>query len=314
MPLVLFMATTSAYADPKDKPDAEAARMFHEAVAAANQARDDKAIALLLAAVARDPQPDYIANLGVCEMNAKHYRDAAEHLAFYLRTVRTMSDEDRALIEGMLKKAEAQLGWMTVHVDVAGADIFIDDKHVGVSPLSRPVYVDAGKRKVQVLKDNLGHSRVVDVGAGSKPVLEILIAPPPALKVITNQVTDKPSTPPPNTRNKKIIYAGIASSAVLGAIGIGTTIGASNVAVSSYERWLDNQCTRAKPDCLSEFEDAQTTKAILGNTAVVAFVGGGIIGLATTIYALRGSKKPAPPKVSVTFSANEWSIGWRGTF
>lgn len=312
--LVLLASTQPARADTSDKPDEEAAKLFHEAAIAANQGRDDKAIALMLAAVARDPQPHYIANLGISEVNAKRYRDGAEHIASYLRTVRTLSDEDRTVLLGMLKEAEEKIGLLTLHVDSPGADIFIDDKHVGLSPLQQPIYVDAGKHKIQILKDDVGHTRIIEVEAGSKPVLEIVVAPPPIATVISTPLVDKPIAPPPNPRNTKIIYAGIASSAILGAVGIGTTIGATYINGSSYEHWLYNGCVRANATCLNAFEEAQGKKSILGTTAIVAFVGSGVIGLATTIYALRGSKKPDPPNVTLTLGPQELGIGWRGSF
>lgn len=313
--LLASTSVTRADTDSSGKPDEEAKRIFLEAIVAANQARDDKAIALMLAAVARDPQPDYIMNLGVCEMNVKRYRDAAEHIAFYLRTVDTLSDEERTLLAGMLKKAEEKLGSLTLHIDIAGADIFIDDKHVGLSPLQYPVYVDAGKHKIQIVKDNLGHTRLIEVEAGSKPVFEIVMAPPASAPAIPATPVEKSPVIPRTTTTQKIFYAGIASSAVLGAIGIGTTVGASAVNASSYEQWAHDGCARANASCLNAFEESQRMKSVLGTTAIVAFVGSGIIGLATTIYALRSSKKAAPTtNVTLSLGPQELGIGWRGSF
>lgn len=85
-------------------------------------------------------------------------------------------------------------------------------------------------------------------------------------------------------------------------VGIGTAIGAGVTEANSISTWNDNGCARAKPNCLSDFNDAQSTKVALSVTSISTFVLGGLLGGATAAYAftdLFTPKKASAPHARV---------------
>ena len=68
-------------------------------------------------------------------------------------------------------------------------------------------------------------------------------------------------------------------------VGIGTGIGSAVTDSNSVSQWNDNKCARTNAQCMSDFNDAQSTSAALGNTSWVTLVLGGLVGGATATYA-----------------------------
>ncbi len=88
---------------------------------------------------------DIASNLGLAELGLKKSRDAAEHLAFALRTFPANGKPDhKKLVELSLARATADVGAVELTVSVDGAAIFVDDQRVGVAPLRDAVFLNPG--------------------------------------------------------------------------------------------------------------------------------------------------------------------------
>jgi hypothetical protein len=124
---------------------------FREAQAALEAQDVPKAYGLLLSLWEKNPTYDVAAVLGQVEIYQGKYLDAAGHLAFSVKN--TPADQGEALQRTLAEfsKAKEHVTTLRVAVDVAetksavdGAEIFVNGKSIGTSPLSTEVFVEPG--------------------------------------------------------------------------------------------------------------------------------------------------------------------------
>lgn len=94
------------------------------------------------------------ANLGWAEYELKLYRDAAEHLDYFLKnTPDDVSSKARMRIHDMFQQARQHIGALHIQVNIPGAEIFVNKRSIGVSPLKYSVFVEPGKHSVEADKE-----------------------------------------------------------------------------------------------------------------------------------------------------------------
>ncbi len=254
--------------------------------------------------------------LGWAEWMSGAPRDAAEHLAFFLREAKEIRPKERQEAETMLAHAKSKIGTVTIRVDAAGAELFLDGKRLGASPLATPLFVEPGNRKVEARKAGFRPVTLwVDVEPGSNPIVAIGLAkaktPKPPDMPIPNK--DKSESSARNT----LIYAGLGVGAALAAVGIGTAIGTAVTAAERDDTWYENQCTSSNPSCLSDFDAMEKKRFYLANTAFWCFVGAAAVGSATGIFTLVTAnhfKSARAPQTNVTLSVRGGGLALQGTF
>jgi hypothetical protein len=147
---------------------------------------------------AYDLIPNYrvLYNLGRVASAMHDYASALRHYRQYLTEGGAqLSGPRRVEVEGELQKLIGRVGQLRVIVDVAGAEITVDDVSVGVSPLPTAVAVNAGKRKVVAVAPHLPPvARLVDV-AGEESVTVTMAIPMP--RPIPLPEVAAPVAPPP---------------------------------------------------------------------------------------------------------------------
>ncbi len=235
-----------AFAQEKSAPAGEAARLYADGVKAARAGQWEVARAALLAAFERKPDAKRAANLGLVELMSGKPRDAAEHLSFFLREGQDVNDHDRQATEEMLAKAKASIGTVTIQVDTRGAEVLVDGRRVGTSPLADPVFMESGRRSIEVKKTGLTSLREeIDVAAGSAPVVTLKL--PPVLKPTVDPMhmpgLDKGA--PPETGAPRWRTWGVVSSAGVAAVGAGVGIGFSFAANAKNAAALEERDTLA---------------------------------------------------------------------
>lgn len=94
-------------------------------------------------------------NMAACEKNLRHYAKVLELVRRYLAEGGDkLDDKDRAEATDLLRTVEPLTTKLRVNVNVPGAEVAIDDVVVGTSPMTEPVIVDIGMRRVRVRKDD----------------------------------------------------------------------------------------------------------------------------------------------------------------
>lgn len=168
----------------------------------------------------------------------------------------------RAEVEGELPKLVGRVGHLRIMVDVAGAEVSVDDVPVGISPLAAPVLVNAGRRRVVASAPNLNAvARVVEV-AGEETVTVSLALPvprpsphpvaavaPPAPSFVRQRPRPAPA-PPPRKRQWPAVLGWTAT----GLLAAGTAV--TGVMALSSSRDLQ-QLRSDYPASLDELEAAQ---------------------------------------------------------
>jgi hypothetical protein len=161
-------------ADVKDVPGEtaemtdKARELYNQGSAALLKGRWGEAHANLLAAWSLKKHHQIAGNLGAAEMQLGRYREAAEHLAYYLREAPAAKQKERQSAQALLSEARKHIGALTIKVEPAGAEVLVDGAAVGRAPLSGEMFVDPGKRTIEARLEGFKTARAtVEVAAGS---------------------------------------------------------------------------------------------------------------------------------------------------
>jgi hypothetical protein len=232
---------------------------------------------------------DAAANLGNLELSLGMPRDAAEHLAFSLRTYAPTGTTPATLerTRQLLAQARAQVATLTIQVNVDGAEVTIDGQVVGRSPIAEEVYVDPGSRTLEARLAAYPTARVTisaEKGASQQVALKLdAPAPPP-----TGSATTTP--PPRRSRVPGVVLASVGGAAL--ATGIGLYAGGrAMVASGADER---DAILKVGHACVTgalnydarcpEVKSTATTANALQKAGVGLMVGAGAAAVGTVIY------------------------------
>src|SRR5262249_46401704 len=107
--------------------------------------------------------------LGECDFQSKHYRDAAEHLAYaMLEPAGQAPSGERERPEKLLKDAEAKVVALRIQVEPIGAEVLVNGRVVGKAPINGVVYAEAGSVLVEAKQDGYeSHSDKVEAAEGA---------------------------------------------------------------------------------------------------------------------------------------------------
>ena len=235
---------------------------------------------------AYDIAPNYrvLFNLGQASFELKDYPSALQAFEGYLTQGGDEIDaERRAVVEGELAKLKNYVARLELTVNVADAEVAVDDIVVGHTPLAEPLVVGVGRRKLTISKP--GHTplqRYVDVAGGETKPLELALAPiagpaaappPPA----------QPATPPDKPAGESDYTGFWISLAVTGVLASGATamgilaLGAN----SDYEAELDTYPTSA--DAISSARDDVKLFATLTDVFAALAIGSAGVTIALAI-------------------------------
>jgi hypothetical protein len=99
------------------------------------------------------PDVRLLWNMAACEKNLRHYGSALELLERYRREGELqMSASHRSEVMNVLNTLRTLVSTVHLTVSEVEAEVFVDDRPVGVTPLSRPIFVDLGMRRIRVRK------------------------------------------------------------------------------------------------------------------------------------------------------------------
>jgi hypothetical protein len=182
------------------------------------------------------PAYDVAILLGQTEFLLEKYRDAAEHLAIGLEYMPSADKTKVRRVKEYLGKAKAKVVTLTVSVSEPDAEIHVDDKMQGKSPLNRELYVDAGTRRVKATHPMYGSAEVnVEVAAGAEVPLTLKLvkvtAPePPAKPVAAPKARQRPAETAPAEPPKLDYHGGVETRAIILIGGSAVTLIAATTA------------------------------------------------------------------------------------
>jgi hypothetical protein len=95
----------------------------------------DKAIIELETSYELNPVPNVLYNLALCYDQLQKYADAVRYYHRYLDEEKNPPEDIRTLVEERILKLNQFLGSLKVTADVDGAEVYIDGKKIGETPL-----------------------------------------------------------------------------------------------------------------------------------------------------------------------------------
>ncbi len=229
---------------------------------------------------------DIAGNLGIAEAAIGKNRDAAEHLSFALRSFPANGKaEHRKLLELTFGQARAQVAALAITVAIERADIFVDGVRVGVTPLDGPIFVEPGARAIEAVLTGYKRARVqVDAAKGSSQAVEIALLPE------GSPGGDERSSL--GARKPVVIAGGVVGGAgvVMGAVFTVLANSKANDAATKNAALVkigpSAACGATPSTSCQAVQSAIRDQATFGNAAVWSFIGAGVVGVGTLVYAL----------------------------
>ena len=163
---------------------------------------------------------DIAANLGNLELSSWMARDAAEHLGFSVRNyaVTGTTPERLEKTKQLLAQARAQVAALTIQVNIEGAEVAIDGRVVGRSPIVEEVYVYLGSRTIEARLVSYPTARLtVNAEKGRAQQVTLTLEAPAPVPTASSTAT----VPPPLATgpSKPVLIAGGT------ATGVGVVLG-----------------------------------------------------------------------------------------
>jgi hypothetical protein len=161
-----------------DDPDKEARERYENAVKLYDDGAFDAALVELNRAAELRPSYKIYYNIGQVRFAMHDYAAAIDAYRQYLEKG---GDKVPAARRDQVQKELASLAQrvakLTIETDVSGAEVFIDDVSVGMTPLSAPVVVNSGIRRVSARHpDYLPQSRRLSIAGGQQDAIKFALA------------------------------------------------------------------------------------------------------------------------------------------
>jgi tetratricopeptide (TPR) repeat protein len=248
---------------------------------------------------------DIAGNLGEVELKLGQVREATEHLAFSLRQFpATGKESHRRMLQRLFDEARKQVVAYRVYVSVDGAQILLNGRVVGQSPLPDAVFAEPGKATIEAkLAGHEDTLQTFDSAKGWSEDVSLILRP----KKEAPSGDDKGREPPPSSsgfldgKSKGLVVGGAAvagAGLVLGIVATVVANGASGTADDELAALrADGRPCAADAAMMARCADQRSAleaQATWSNVALVSFAAGGAALAATAVYALWPSKKSEP--------------------
>jgi hypothetical protein len=176
MSALIVAAVNTAHADVKQ---ADARNHFDAGTLAFDQARFADAALEFEQAYALEPAWQVLYNLGAVYAALGRSAEAAAAFELYLEQGVGSIGADRGReVESELARQRAKTGELEITVSDSGAELRVDNRLVGRSPLPRPIRLSAGSHTVDaVLERRTSEHREVIVRAGDHARLSVTLVP-----------------------------------------------------------------------------------------------------------------------------------------
>ena len=168
-------APTAAQAQPPAAaPSDEASELFKKGNEAYKQKKWAEAEKAFEEAFALKQAYDIAGNLGDVELLQGKHQEAAEHLEYSLRNWPAGQEANRKRTAERYAEAKQKIGSLTLKVS-EGAEITVNGKSVGKSPLPGPVFVSPGAATVIATIGDKTMKKTVALDVGESREVEIVI-------------------------------------------------------------------------------------------------------------------------------------------
>ncbi len=256
MTMAAFQGPSYAQTQPKTSaPGAtvEEARVHYDrGIQAYDEGAYDTALIELRRAYDLAPSPKMLYNIGRVSLELNDYVSALKAFESYLADMGNLVPARRRQeVEKLIEKAKVRVARVLIKSNVNGADVTVDDVLVASTPLSAALSVNAGRRRISVIKSGrIPMTKVLDLeGAAAAEVTfdlpePVVLAPVPTVAAAAKTTHTPQSTTAPHdtTANAKAssgrshLWLGWAAA---GALAAGATV--TGILSLSASRELDDK-------------------------------------------------------------------------
>lgn len=271
----------TALAQPVTESD-RADELYKQGVAAFEAQKLEEAEKLFVEAWKLKKGVDIAANLGIVSLQLGKNVQAAEALTYAVDHFPVGASADaRARLAEKLALVKQKVAAVTLKVDVAEAQLSVDERDLGKAPLPEAVFVDPGPHQFKAVLDGYEPAEVsFRLLGGDATTIEL------SLKVKPMNVPE-----PVGVAEKLPVWPMIAFGA-LTAAGLGLGIGTFVMSESAKGDIEDSGCRNAS--CGASLQGSVDDYNLGRSLAVSGFVAGGVgaIGLVTyaVLYATSGTE------------------------
>jgi hypothetical protein len=254
------------------------------------------------------PHYKLLYNLGQVSLELQEDASAIDYFTHYLREGGDALSPDRKLeVQQNLLRLQARLAHATITADQAGAEIYVDDGLVGISPLAAPVRLSVGRRHITAKQHGVvAAERTLDVAAGDNLVVAL---------ELDSHIREVSLPPVANTARDE--GGGLSPAACSGIATAFVGAGAITLAVltalaqANYDNERNKQTSESK---LDDLRDDAKRKALGADIAWGLTIG--VAGITTVLLLTSGSSEHAPadhkPEVKLNLGAG--SLQLHGSF
>ncbi|HET7501830.1 MAG TPA: PEGA domain-containing protein [Kofleriaceae bacterium] len=169
--------TSAASAQPANSAAVkDAGKHFQRGVALYNEADYRAALVEFRRAYDTAPNPAVLYNIGQAYYQLQNYAAALTALERYLNESGPAAAH-RQEVEQTIATLQARVGKIAITTNVPDCEISVDDEVIGKTPLTEPVLVSIGRRKVTAVHEGSPpDSRSIDVAAGDTVAVALQVA------------------------------------------------------------------------------------------------------------------------------------------
>jgi hypothetical protein len=118
-------------------------------------------------------------DMGSCELNLKHYVKVLRLVERYLREGGSrLTAEQRTMAEGMVRKIRPLVSAVRLTASEPGASVFVDDEPAGTTPVTEPLLLDLGDRRIRLTKPGFKDQVVLQRIVGSSDATVSVVLEP----------------------------------------------------------------------------------------------------------------------------------------
>lgn len=163
---------------PDIDPAAAAREHFMRGVELFDEGSYDGALAEFRLSYDQSPVAGVLVNVALSLVELSRYDEAIDAYRRYLAEATRASAERRAAIEREIATLESRSAAIRLEVDRPGAEILIDGRSVGTTPLARPLRLAAGRRVLEVRLEGFVPVRdELEVAGGVDRIVSVRLAP-----------------------------------------------------------------------------------------------------------------------------------------
>jgi Flp pilus assembly protein TadD len=172
----------AAASEPGSSPaDKERARgLLREGVDAMRAGDYTTAVAQFQQAYALVPNTKILFNLGVAYVALGRYPEALDSFERFVRDAPEAAPETLKRAEDEIRKARAKVATVELESDRKGAEVTVDGRSYGQTPVSKPIVLDTGPHTVVVRAGKQTAARDIVAEAGTRQKVRILLGLPRA--------------------------------------------------------------------------------------------------------------------------------------